>query len=233
MISAKIDGELTPDEEAELRHHLAECPDCRRVLEAYEAIDDCAPDEAEAPEALSKGVMYKINLDSGKGKKRRFFFGRGTVAAAAVIAVMLGVYYFNGGEIFGVSSDSTSSVSMDSINETQEAAAESAADMEQAESAVISADGEADVEYSTSIEAAQYSGLDDFISQALSDGDYYAAAVFTEIPDGLSDVEFTDTEIYSTAEITQQQLDEVMDKADRVVFAQTCHTDAVLVIYIK
>ena len=39
LLSGSIDGENTPEEERRLQAHLAECPACRALLEAYRAVD--------------------------------------------------------------------------------------------------------------------------------------------------------------------------------------------------
>lgn len=87
LLSGRIDGENTPEEEQQLQAHLAQCPRCRAVLEDYGHIDQGIHDlSVEPPEGLARGVMAQVNPPA---KKRRFIFGGGTLAAAAVIAVVL------------------------------------------------------------------------------------------------------------------------------------------------
>ena len=40
MISALLDGELSAEEEAELRAHMAECPDCAAMAAAFAAVSE-------------------------------------------------------------------------------------------------------------------------------------------------------------------------------------------------
>lgn len=95
LMSAKLDGALTPDEETELRAHLAACPDCRSLMETLEGLDEKLADLKEpAPEGLKKGVLYRIDQATGKAKPaKRRWFGPGTAlgAVAAVLVLLVGL----------------------------------------------------------------------------------------------------------------------------------------------
>ena len=68
LVNLRVDGMLTPAEEAELDAHLAECPECRERLEIYQSIHQLSEDLLEEPpEIFTDGVMYKVGLE----KKRR------------------------------------------------------------------------------------------------------------------------------------------------------------------
>lgn len=85
LISGSIDRENTAEEECRLQKHLASCPRCRALLSDYAAISKVIGDlSEEPPEALLNGVMAQIRSPV---RKRRFLFGGGTLAAAAVIAL--------------------------------------------------------------------------------------------------------------------------------------------------
>ncbi len=87
LLSGRLDGENTAEEERALQEHLDACPDCRAILEAYQAIDRGVSALAgEPPEALARGVMEAVRRPV---KKRRFYYGGGTLAAAALIALIL------------------------------------------------------------------------------------------------------------------------------------------------
>ena len=92
LLSGHADGCNTPEEEARLQAHLAECPDCRRVLEEYEAMDAALAGLPLAmPENFTANVMRAVEAEPRKAeakKPRRFTFGFAT-AAAAVAAIML------------------------------------------------------------------------------------------------------------------------------------------------
>lgn len=100
LISAKLDGELSPEETEALNAHLEACPACRQWMEAMAAVDRrVAALEEPAPEGLKKGVLYRIDQATGKAKKPgRRWFGPGTalgaVAAVLVLLVGLGVIPF-------------------------------------------------------------------------------------------------------------------------------------------
>lgn len=95
QISALVDGELDPRQEAELRAHIDSCPDCRRVYDAFSAISGALGEElAEPPEMLAKGVMFKIKASKGKGAERRFSFGRFTAIAACAAVIIFAAARF-------------------------------------------------------------------------------------------------------------------------------------------
>lgn len=86
LLSAHLDGENTPEDEAALQAHLAQCAACREILEAYEAIDrGVAQPEADPPEALHAGVMAQIRKRP-QTRRRRWL---GIAAAAAVLALVI------------------------------------------------------------------------------------------------------------------------------------------------
>lgn len=116
MISAMIDGELPQEQEAELRAHIEQCPDCRRVFDAFKGISCALSGELAAPpDTLAKGVMYKINVQ--KKAHRRFAFGRFTALAACLVLVLLGAAHF--GLINGLKMGSSESLAAPKAAESQ------------------------------------------------------------------------------------------------------------------
>lgn len=94
LMSAKLDGELSAEQDAELTAHLASCPECRRLMQAMQTVEDSVSALHEsAPEGLKKGVKYRIDLAVGacKPPKRRWI-GPGTVfgAVAALLVLLVG-----------------------------------------------------------------------------------------------------------------------------------------------
>ncbi len=88
LMQAVIDHQCTAEEQAQLHAHLDGCEDCRRIFEAYQAIQSGMLElEEEAPEGLARGVMYRIRKTEKKPK--RFPFGTGTVLAAAAALLLL------------------------------------------------------------------------------------------------------------------------------------------------
>lgn len=112
LMSARLDGELAPDEVAELQAHLDACPDCRRVMQTLEGLDERLSALREpAPEGLKKGVLYRIDQSVGKAKTpKRRWFGPGTaigaVAAVLVLLVGLGVFPLKGMQSAAPAADS-------------------------------------------------------------------------------------------------------------------------------
>ena len=86
-ISALADGELTDSEKSDASGHIASCPDCRRVYDAFTGISEAVRTDTEpVPEGLSRGVMYAVG--KGRTRPKTFTFGRFT-ALAACLAVIL------------------------------------------------------------------------------------------------------------------------------------------------
>ncbi|MBP8640234.1 MAG: zf-HC2 domain-containing protein [Oscillospiraceae bacterium] len=93
MISAMVDGELTAEQEAELRTHIDSCQECARIHDAFLGISDAFSESLVAPpETLAKGVMYKIKMQKKGGS--RFSFGRYTAIAACLALAIFGASYF-------------------------------------------------------------------------------------------------------------------------------------------
>lgn len=95
LMSAKLDGALSPEEEQALAAHLEACPDCRAWMEAMASVEEKVAALGEpAPEGLKKGVLYRIDQASGKAKTPvRRWFGPGTAlgAVAAVLVLLVGL----------------------------------------------------------------------------------------------------------------------------------------------
>ena len=95
LMSAKLDGELTPEQEARLTEHLAACPACDNLMKTLSGLDSQLAELREpAPEGLKTGVLYRIDQATGKAKSvRRRWFGPGTAigAVAAVLVLLVGL----------------------------------------------------------------------------------------------------------------------------------------------
>ena len=95
LMSAKLDGALTPEQDAQLTAHLAACPDCANLMETLRGLDSQVAELREpAPQGLKKGVLYRIDQATGKAKpSRRGWFGPGTAigAVAAVLVLLVGL----------------------------------------------------------------------------------------------------------------------------------------------
>ena len=97
QLSARLDGELSPEEERELEAHLAVCPSCRALAKQLEALDAGLQDleEAPAPEGFARGVMDRIAAEEKKPRViplfRRPQF-RALAGLAACAALCIGLY---------------------------------------------------------------------------------------------------------------------------------------------
>ena len=95
LLSAGLDGALSPAERAALEAHLADCPDCRRLRESLTRLEkQVAALREPAPAGLKRGVLYRIDQATGKAKPTRSrWFGPGTAlgAVAAVLILLVGL----------------------------------------------------------------------------------------------------------------------------------------------
>ena len=66
LLSARLDGALTGEEERELEEHLAICPGCRAVGAQLAALQGAFPEleEMEVPEGFTQGVMDRIREEA-------------------------------------------------------------------------------------------------------------------------------------------------------------------------
>lgn len=92
LLSGRLDGANTPEEDAQLDVHLQQCDRCRAILEAYTAADaGLLALEEEPPAALHDRIMDAVQAE-GKPVRRKgrrpAIFG---LAAAAALALALGL----------------------------------------------------------------------------------------------------------------------------------------------
>ncbi len=87
LISARLDGELSQQQERELNTHLAGCPACRGLAEELSMLRLSlqALEDEPAPAGLASRVMDRIRA-SEKGKKAVPLFRRPRVRALACLA---------------------------------------------------------------------------------------------------------------------------------------------------
>jgi len=87
LLSARQDGELSPEEISRLEEHLAVCPDCRSYAALLAELSGTVGTMAqEPPEALARSVMEQIK------RPRRWTSGRITAIAAAAAVVLIAAY---------------------------------------------------------------------------------------------------------------------------------------------
>ena len=117
LISCLVDGELSEEQEAELRAHIGVCPECKRVYEAFAGFSDALEaDIAEVPEGLAKGVMYRIEKTQKSSKPHLFAFGRFTAIAACLVLILFGASKLG---IFSPAEKSVEDASLESRSSTE------------------------------------------------------------------------------------------------------------------
>lgn len=94
LISARLDGQLTAQEEVALTAHLQECPACRAIANDLQTLRSSFTQtgEVDAPPALSQGVMQKIKAER-LAARRRFVHRLSGLAACLLLCV--GLYQLN------------------------------------------------------------------------------------------------------------------------------------------
>ncbi|HHT16759.1 MAG TPA: hypothetical protein GXZ77_03460 [Papillibacter sp.] len=94
LLSALIDGELTPEEHEKIDEHITKCKACASLLKLYKAMSKELSAVPKPPEDFRKRVMDRIaSLPGEPGKKRgKLIFIKPwmtTVAAAVCLALIL------------------------------------------------------------------------------------------------------------------------------------------------
>ena len=90
LISGHMDGENTPEEEAQLQAHLSGCAQCREVLAAYTEMDrGIAALTEEAPAGLCASVMSAIGQETAAKKRSRRLWP--VAVSAAAVALIIGI----------------------------------------------------------------------------------------------------------------------------------------------
>lgn len=91
LLSARLDGELTQEEQAALEQHLAQCPACRAVAEQLEQIHSAFDqlEDVSVPEGFAQGVMDRIRAEEPSNVMPLFRRPQFKVAAAAAACALL------------------------------------------------------------------------------------------------------------------------------------------------
>lgn len=107
LIGAALDGEITAEEEAELRAHLEGCEACRSFYEAMQAIAGTDDALGDVPEGFTANVMARVreaaapdaaSAPEEKAQKKKASITRlvmrcGALAAAAAVAIWAGATF--------------------------------------------------------------------------------------------------------------------------------------------
>jgi len=92
LISARLDGELTAQEEAELTAHLQECPVCRAIADEMKGMHSALAGlgEVDVPPELSRSVMASIKAERTRSRRR---FVRQLTGLAACLVLCVTAWY--------------------------------------------------------------------------------------------------------------------------------------------
>jgi hypothetical protein len=106
LLTAYLDGEVTPEEKANIDAHLAGCPQCRAEMEGLSetrdnlrsALTSMAEEAAPSPQAWEKIRNRLETKESRKGFWSNFTLGRVATAATVVafLAIAIVVWQFGG-----------------------------------------------------------------------------------------------------------------------------------------
>ena len=92
LISALLDGELRPEERSEVEAHIAACPQCRAMYDAFAAVS--AVETEDLPENLHADVMNRVGVAAKAMKTQRTLVRlRRTFASAACLVVLVGTLF--------------------------------------------------------------------------------------------------------------------------------------------
>ena len=101
LIGAALDGEISAEENEELRAHLDTCENCRNFYDAMKAISGTDEQLPEAPEHFTENVMARVRQAAAPEEKpvkkkagvTRLATRYGALAAAAAVAIWAGVRF--------------------------------------------------------------------------------------------------------------------------------------------
>ena len=86
MISCLLDGELSQAEQCLVREHIASCPECRSVYDAFSAVSAQLHEEEPLPDGLHEKIMSGIKA---RPKKKTGIVWIKYLSAAACLALVI------------------------------------------------------------------------------------------------------------------------------------------------
>lgn len=90
LISSMLDHELSAEDSAIVAEHLADCPECMRVFEAFHAISVSLEELEDVPEGFTEAVMHKINTPAPVKKRRPAYLRIAGLAACLALVLFTG-----------------------------------------------------------------------------------------------------------------------------------------------
>ena len=85
-----LDHELSAQDSAVVTEHLADCPECMRVFEAFHAISVSMEELEDVPEGFTEAVMQKINTPAPVKKRRPGYLRIAGLAACLALVIFTG-----------------------------------------------------------------------------------------------------------------------------------------------
>lgn len=89
-ISVMADQELSDEECALVTEHLAACPECMMVYEAFASLSDALSELDDLPEGFSQSVMHKVRARARVPKLKRGLFRAAGLAACFALVLFTG-----------------------------------------------------------------------------------------------------------------------------------------------
>lgn len=89
-ISRMADQELSDEECALVTEHLAACPECMMVYEAFSALSDVLGELEDPPEGFTQSVMHKVRARARVPKLQRGLFRAAGLAACFALVLFTG-----------------------------------------------------------------------------------------------------------------------------------------------
>lgn len=86
MISCLLDGELSQAKQSLVREHIASCPECRSVYDAFSAVSEQMHEEEPLPDGLHEKIMSGIKA---KPKKKTGIVWIKYLSVAACLALVI------------------------------------------------------------------------------------------------------------------------------------------------
>ena len=133
-IQDRLDGTISPAEDAALEAHLAVCPECRALYDVLAALPELmAEDAAEPPAALADGVMSRIyaweetqagdaapdpvNINAARTARKTGGRAWGRLAVAACLVLVIGGGVLAGKGLFASKAAASGSITLESAQE--------------------------------------------------------------------------------------------------------------------
>lgn len=90
LISCMLDNELSAEESALVTEHVAGCPECMRVFEAFHAVSVTFEEMEEVPAGFTADVMERIHAAAAPKKRNPRILRYVAMAACCALVLMVG-----------------------------------------------------------------------------------------------------------------------------------------------